>query len=201
MRTFKTIFASFLLLIAAHGFCAKKEITINKENGQITWKGKKFTGEHFGKVQIDKGYLNFESGELRGGTIEVNMDSLNCVDITDKEYNTKLVNHLKSEDFFSTQKFPTAKFEITSVLPAKGGKYDVKGNLTIKGITKPASLRVNISEEKDSFKYYGDLVFDRTDYDIKFKSKKFFESIGDKVIYDEVSLNIEFNVTKKLLKN
>lgn len=201
MRMFKTIFASFLLLIAAQGFCAKKEITINKENGQITWKGKKFTGEHVGKVEIAKGNLKFEMGELRGGTINVDMRSLNNSDITDKEYNAKLVNHLKSEDFFSTEKFPTAKFEITSVMPAKGATYDVKGNLTIKGITKPASLKVNRSEEKDSFKYQGNLVFDRTDYNIKFKSKKFFESIGDKVIYDEVSLNIEFNVAKKLLKN
>ena len=201
MRMFKTIFASFLLLIAAQGFCAKKEITINKENGQITWKGKKFTGEHVGKVEIAKGNLKFEMGELRGGTINVDMRSLNNSDITDKEYNAKLVNHLKSEDFFSTEKFPTATFEITSVMPAKGATYDVKGNLTIKGITKPASLKVNRSEEKDSFKYQGDLVFDRTDYNIKFKSKKFFESIGDKVIYDEVSLNIEFNVAKKLLKN
>ena len=201
MRTFKMIFASFLLLIAVQGFCAKKEITISKDNGQITWKGKKLTGEHVGKVEIAKGNLKFEMGELRGGTINVDMRPLNNSDITDKEYNAKLVNHLKSEDFFSTEKFPTATFEITSVMPAKGARYDVKGKLTIKGITKPAALKVNRSEDKDSFKYQGDLVFDRTEYDIKFKSKKFFESIGDKVIYDEVSLNIEFNVAKKLLKN
>ena len=201
MKTFKTMFVSFLLLIATQGFCAKKEITISKENGQITWKGKKFTGEHVGNVEITKGNLRFEMGELRGGTINVDMRSLNNSDITDKEYNAKLVDHLKSEDFFSTERFPTATFKITSVMPAKGATYDVKGNLTIKGITKPASLKVNRSEEKDSFKYQGDLVFDRTDYNIKFKSKKFFESIGDKVIYDEVSLNIEFNVAKKLLKN
>lgn len=197
----KSLIVLIFLALSSIGFCATKEVTLNKENGKITWKGKKFTGEHFGNVQIDKGSLNFENGELKVGAIEVNMDSMNCLDIEDKDYNAKLVNHLKSDDFFSTQKFPTAKFEITSVLPSKGAKYDVKGNLTIKGITKPATLKVNRSEEKDYFKYYGDLVFDRTDYDIKFKSKKFFESIGDKVIYDEVSLNIEINVDKKLLKN
>ncbi len=197
----KGLIVLIFLALSSIGFCSTKEVTLNKESGKITWKGKKFAGEHFGNVQIDKGNLNFQNGELRGGVIEVNMDSLNCLDIEDKEYNAKLVNHLKSEDFFATQKFPASRFEITSVLPSKGSKYDVKGNLTIKGITKPATLKVNRSEEKESFKYYGDLIFDRTHYDIKFKSKKFFESIGDKVIYDDVSLNIEIYVDKKLLNN
>lgn len=197
----KKLIAAIFLFVSSIGFCASKEITLNKENGQITWKGKKVTGEHFGNVDLAKGNLKFEMGELRGGTIEVDMRTINNSDIADKEYNAKLVNHLKSEDFFSTEKYPTATFEITSVMPAKGATYDVRGNLIIKGIKKPASLKVNKSEEKDKIKFKGDLVFDRTNYDIKFKSKKFFEGLGDKLIYDDVTLSVELNLPKAVLKN
>ena len=197
----KRIILSIFLMASTIGFCATQEVSIGKDNGQITWKGKKVTGEHYGNVQIAKGKLKFEMGELRGGTIEVDMRSLNNQDLTDKEYNAKLVNHLKSEDFFSTEKWPVATFEITSVMPAKGATYDVKGNLTIKGITKPASLKVNRTEENGKFKFKGDLVFDRTNYDIKFKSKKFFASLGDKIIYDDVTLVVDLSLPKDVLKN
>ena len=86
-------------------------------------------------------------------------------------------------------------------MPSKGATYDVAGNLIIKGIKNPGNLKVKKSEEKDRIYLKGDLVFDRTLYDIKFRSKKFFESLGDKLIYDDVKLSVEINFPKDLLKN
>lgn len=200
-KIMKSIILSIFLAFSSIGFSATKEVNLQKENGQITWKGKKVTGEHFGNVQIAKGNLKFDMGELKGGTIEVDMRSIDCQDLKDTEYNNKLVNHLKSEDFFATEKHPMATFEITSVMPAKGATYDVRGDLIIKGIKKPASLKINRTEDKEKFIFKGDLVFDRTEYDIKYKSKKFFESLGDKLIYDEVTLAVEVNLPKEVLKN
>ena len=197
----KKLLLPFLLFISSIGFCSPKEITLNKDNGKLTWNGKKLTGEHFGNVSISSGNLKFESGELKGGVIVVDMKSLNDEDLKDPEYNSKLVNHLKSDDFFSTEKYPTATFEITSVMPSKGATYDVVGNLIIKGIKNPSKLKIKRSEEKDKIYLKGDLVFDRTMYDIKFRSKKFFESLGDKLIYDDVKLSVEVNIPKDLLKN
>jgi polyisoprenoid-binding protein YceI len=197
----KKILFLIALLISSRGFCVQKEIPLTKENGKIIWNGKKITGEHFGEVQISNGKLKFESGELRGGQVQIDMKSITCEDLKDAEYNKKLVNHLKSDDFFSTEKYPTAIFEISSVKPAKGATYEISGNLDIKGISKPATLKVLRTEENGKFIFKGNLVFDRTQYDIRFRSKRFFESLGDKVIYDDVTLSINLYFPKDLLKN
>ncbi len=197
----RKIFFAMILSFSVISFASMKEIPMKKESGTITWNGKKVTGEHQGNIQISNGLLKFESGELSGGNIEVDMSSITCEDIKDAEYNKKLVNHLKSEDFFSTEKFPKATFEITSVMPAKGATYDVKGNLTIKGITKPLQFKLDRMEEKDKWNFKGKIVFDRTDYDVKFKSKKFFQSLGDKMIYDDVTLMVNVYLPKDALKN
>ena len=53
-------------------------------------------------------------------------------------------NHLRSGDFFSTDEFPHMTFSSTSVTKA-GGDYQVEGNLTIHGVTKPATLDVEFN--------------------------------------------------------
>ena len=49
-------------------------------------------------------------------------------------------NHLKSADFFDVEKFPTMKFESTSIKKLKGNTYQLKGKLTIKNVTKPITV-------------------------------------------------------------
>ncbi len=50
--------------------------------------------------------------------------------------------HLKTGDFFDTEKFPELSFESTSLSKVEGEKYKLDGNLTIKGNTKPVQLDV-----------------------------------------------------------
>ncbi|NHW59582.1 YceI family protein, partial [Escherichia coli] len=72
-------------------------------------------------------------------------------DITeDAEKSAKLDGHLKNEDFFEVEKFPTSSFEITKVTEAAEGDYNtlLDGNLTIKGITKPVQFKANIKVEE-----------------------------------------------------
>jgi len=173
-----------------------QQFKLDKNSGVVTWKGRKFTGEHQGTLKIKSGNLVFDKQTLVQGKIVIDMASLNCTDIKDPEYNTKLIRHLKSEDFFSTQKHPYATIDIKSVLPAKGGGHEVHGNLTIKGITHPVIFKADIKNEKKYIKVASNLTFDRTKWDIRYKSKKFFNSLGDKFIYDEVNLNINFKIKK-----
>lgn len=55
--------------------------------------------------------------------------------------NTDRDNHLKSGDFFDAEQFPKISFSSTSI-EKDGDDLDVKGDLTIKGITKPAKFSV-----------------------------------------------------------
>ena len=50
--------------------------------------------------------------------------------------------HLKSDDFFNSEKFPQMKFVSTSMKPLGGNKYALSGNLTIRDITKPVTFDV-----------------------------------------------------------
>ena len=118
----------------------------------------------------------------------MDMSTLTVTDL-DGEMKGKLEGHLKSDDFFSTDKHTTASFVITNVT-GKNGNYKVTGDLTIKGITKPNTFDMVVSGNTAT----ADLKVDRTQYDIKFRSASFFENLKDKAIYDEFDLfvNLKF---------
>jgi polyisoprenoid-binding protein YceI len=110
----------------------------------------------------------------------------------------RLEGHLKADDFFGVEKFPTANFVITKVTPAAAaGKLTVSGNLTIKGITKPISFPATLAVKGNSLSAVAKGVkVDRTKYDIRYGSKSFFDSIGDKAIDDEFTLDITLVASK-----
>ncbi|GAB3236263.1 YceI family protein [Hymenobacter seoulensis] len=165
----------------------------------LGWVGKKVTGQHNGNVQIQGGDVLVRGNQIVGGTFTVDMNSLKVEDIKEKEYNDKLVGHLRSDDFFSIDKNPTSTFKITSLAPLKGdangNNATVTGDLTIKGITKPVSFPAKVGVKNGVASASGTATIDRTKYDIKYGSKSFFESIGDKAIMDEFTMS--FNVIAK----
>lgn len=114
----------------------------------------------------------------------MDMTTLTVTDL-EGEMKGKLEGHLKSDDFFSTDKHTEAKFVITNV-SGKDGKYKVTGDLTIKGITNPNTFDMIISGNTAK----ADLKVDRTKYDIKFRSASFFDNLKDKAIYDNFDLHV-----------
>jgi polyisoprenoid-binding protein YceI len=122
----------------------------------------------------------------------MDMTSITCEDLDNAEYNAKLVGHLKSDDFFSVANHPTAKLEITKVIPGENGQIQVVGKLTIKGITNDIEFIVKESYSNGTYKATGSMKVNRTLYDIKYGSGSFFDGLGDKMIYDEFTL--EFTV-------
>ncbi|PIQ22197.1 MAG: lipid-binding protein [Cytophagales bacterium CG18_big_fil_WC_8_21_14_2_50_42_9] len=171
---------------------------VDPAQSNVTWNGKKVTGEHNGTIKIANGAIQVDKNKVMGGTIEMDMNSIVDLDIKDQEYNQKLIGHLKSEDFFSAEKHPRATFKITSVTPIKGAaagapNYTVAGNLTIKGITNPVTFPAEITVNGNSVAAKSKAVtLDRTKWDIRYGSKSFFANIGDKAIMDDFT--IQFNV-------
>ena len=53
-------------------------------------------------------------------------------------------NHLKSADFFDAEQYPTLNFKSTNI-QGNGNEYEITGDLTIKGITKPVTLNAEFS--------------------------------------------------------
>jgi polyisoprenoid-binding protein YceI len=163
----------------------------------LEWNGKKLKGEHNGTIMLSSGEIIINKDAVTGGTFEIDMNSLTDKDLTDPSYKTKLEGHLKSADFFDAQKFPKAKFVITSVTPIKEAKeggytHTVKGNLTIKDKTNEISFDAVIKMAEGKVACVGTATIDRSKFDIKYGSKSFFPEIGDKLIYDEFI--VKFNV-------
>ncbi len=185
MKNIVLTFAAFILSITAWATDEHKEVkTINTQNSSVTWEGKKVTGKHTGLISISEGSLEFDHGKLTGGNIVIDMTSITCKDLPATP-NKKLLRHLKSDDFFGVANFPTAELNITEVKKSDTG-YTVTGNLTIKGISKPVTFDTTVTKGKAT----AQIVIDRTDYDVKYGSGKFFDNLGDKTIYDDFTLDV-----------
>ena len=151
----------------------------------IDWTGKKVTGAHNGTISVKEGELVLNDNKLVGGKVVVDTASIKILDVTDPTTNAQFAGHLASDDFFSTEKYPEATLEITSV----SGEH-VEANLTIKGITHPIGFDVSVKINRDAVVAIGKLVIDRTKYGMRFRSGSFFKDLGDTLIYNDFTLNI-----------
>ncbi|RVT76736.1 YceI family protein [Flavobacterium sufflavum] len=184
MKNLKTI--AIALFVVASGISVNAQTKkIDTKASSIKWVGKKVTGEHSGTVNFKDGAVVLKGKKLVGGTFTVDMTSLTSTDLTG-EYQGKLNGHLKADDFFGTDKFPTSTLVIKKIGAKAKDVYAVTADLTIKGITKPINfeLAVKGNTATTAFKV------DRTKYDIKYGSGNFFQGLGDKTINDEFELAV-----------
>lgn len=187
--TFMMAIVAFSLLAAT--MAKERKLSVNTSASTVKWHAKKVTGEHYGKVPLSSGNLLLDGNVLKGGNFEIDVNSLTVEDIKDEKGNGRLTAHLKNNDFFATDQFPKANFIITSVKKSTGDKYDIQGDLTIKGITNKVSFPATVKSEKSLVKANATIKVDRTKFDIKFRSGNFFENLGDKTIEDEFTLTVE----------
>jgi polyisoprenoid-binding protein YceI len=167
-----------------------RKFKIVAAQSNIDWKGRKVTGAHNGTIAVKNGTLVLNDDQLTGGDFVVDTTSIRILDIADPATNAQFAGHLASDDFFATEKYPEATFEITSV-----NNNHVDGNLTIKGITQPVGFDASIGVAGDTLTASGLIVIDRTKYDIKFRSGNFFQNLGDTLIYNDFDLHV--NITAK----
>lgn len=174
---------------------AKKASTVylKPSNVELKWIGKKVTGQHNGTIQLKSGSLKYVGQIPASGVFVIDMKSIKDVDQQDKATNEKLIGHLSSDDFFAVEKYPTATFKFYSVQKLTGNQYLFKGKLTIKDVTKDYSVKATVSNNNTIAK--GQLQIDRTAFNIRYGSGKFFSSLGDKVIND--IFTVDFKVALK----
>jgi len=183
MKNLKTIAIALLVTVSTIATAQVKKVDAAKSS--IAWLGKKVTGQHSGTINLKEGNLIFKGKKLTGGSFEVDMTSLTSTDLTG-EYQEKLNGHLKSEDFFGTEKYPTSKLVFKKIADNGNGVYNVTGDLTIKDATNPVNFTITVTGNKAATA----LKIDRTQFGIKYGSGSFFDSLGDKAIADEFELTV-----------
>lgn len=164
---------------------AGDKLTVDTTVSTIVWHGKKVTGAHTGSIELQSGSLAINEGKLTGGSFIIDMASLENKDITDPEYKGKLENHLKSDDFFAVEKYPTSKFEITEVKDLGNNKIAVAGNLTLRDVTKNITYEADIIESSNSkLIAKADFNINRKDWGVAYTGMK------DDLISDEINFKI-----------
>jgi polyisoprenoid-binding protein YceI len=196
MKKTTLLMTLFVMLVAFAFTTATVDFKIDKEKSKLTWVGRKVTGEHTGNIKISDGKFITNGKAVTGGSFDIDMATMTCTDLTDAGYNEKLLGHLKSDDFFSTAKYPKSTFVITKITNTTKDQYNVKGNLTIKGITKEVEFPATISIVGNQVKAKAKILVDRTKYEIKYGSGSFFDGLGDKAISDEFELNVDLVAAK-----
>jgi polyisoprenoid-binding protein YceI len=142
---------------------------------------------------MQAGTVSLKGDRVVGGTFTLDMTSIVNLDLEAEEWNQKLVGHLKSDDFFSVETHPTATFKITKAklrrfAKANEANYEIKGVLTIKGISNAVTFPARIVWNDQGYEATGKIELDRTRWDIRYGSGKFFDNLGDKMIHDLFTL-------------
>jgi polyisoprenoid-binding protein YceI len=207
MKINKALFFAGLVALSFAGTQAafaegEKRVEISPTESSITWVGRKVTGSHSGTVPLKSGEVLVEGNSIKSGTFGIDLAGVLVTDITDAKNNAKLVGHLKSPDFFSADLFPTVQFTIDSATPLEkalptGENTTIKGTLAIKGISKSIEFPAQVGVKDGVAEARGKAKLDRTQWDIRYGSGKFFQGLGDKLIYDE--FEVDFNLKGKLV--
>ncbi len=170
-------------------------LSVDSASSYLSWKGFKPGGEHFGKLPVSFGTLDLKDGVLHAGRVSIRLDGLVVEDIKPEEGGDKLRAHLLGEDFFESDKYPEVTFELTDV-PASGlelaSAKEIKGNLTIKNVTKNISIPLESAVRDEATGAYTitskHFTINRTDWNVKYGSKNFFSGLGDNFINDDIEL-------------
>ena len=171
--------------------------TVNIAESSIAWKGFKPTEFHNGTINLSEGRIEVTEGKVSGGTFTVDMNSIVVLDIpAEKKGNAKLVAHLKNEDFFDVEKYPSTTFTITK-LEEKDSLTLISGNLKMKDATNNITFPAKVTTENGIVTLVSEaFTIDRTKWGVKYKSKSILGDLADKFIKDE----IEFVVNVKAAK-
>ena len=178
---------------AVHKNIPLGQYEINKTSSLLEWSGRKVAYGHNGTLKFKAGNMQVSKDGSISGNFEIDMNS---IDVASLEGGRKasLMNHLKSQDFFGVDKFSTASITFQSnQSKIKNNQLDLNASLTIKKITHPIDFSAEIIEVKPFLKAKASLVFDRSKYDVRYGSGKFFENLGDRLILDEVNVTVDLH--------
>ena len=166
------------------------ELPVGK--GVVIWKGGAIGNGHEGTIKIKSGYvvLNADMTVARG-EFELDMNTIRAKD-TEGPEDSNLDTHLKSEDFFSVAKYPSAYFTVlrskSRGIAAQPDQLVVDGLLMVCGISNPVSVWTSVKQSGKMVNIKGEFTIERTRWGITYKAKTLFSSVKDDLIANEITI-------------
>jgi polyisoprenoid-binding protein YceI len=205
----KRIFAGILAITLLGSFTPPTPIpyTIDPATSTVQWTGYYLFsfGEHYGNIDIKSGQVQLTDGSVTQGKVVFDMNTITARDMPADDGGTDLSNHLKSRDFFDAAKFPDAQFEIVQVKKVSdaspsGPNVEVTGTLVIKGIRNSITFPATLNTDDHQLVLQAKFKFDRTKWDIRYNSGKYFSEIGDGAISDAIGIELNIVANKTTSK-
>jgi polyisoprenoid-binding protein YceI len=170
--------------------------TLVAEESRVDWQGYGVGKNHFGRIANVSGDLTVEGEMLTVASIELDMTSITVDDIAADAGGDMLLAHLSSADFFGVETYPTATL-VGRDFMTQGDTVFVTGDLTIRDMTQEVTLPLTMTTDETTITANGAITLDRTEWDMTFRSGKFFENLGDTLINDDfdVTLSVLFERT------
>lgn len=169
---------------------------IQKKSSTVNWTGKKVLGLHTGSINISDGFIEIVNDLIKNGEIQIDMTSIIITDIEDKKTHDDFLAHLLNDDFFAVDKFNIAKLLISGSEKMENNKLKVSATLTIKDISHPVSFIATVEVFTNFVHSLGEIIIDRTMYNIRYGSGKIFQNLGNKLIYDDFVLQFKIIAQK-----
>jgi polyisoprenoid-binding protein YceI len=189
----KKINALLVVLFVSGAAFAQTTWSIDKAHSKVG-----FNVVHMAVSEVEGNFKDFDA------TVVSKADDFNGAEVTftaktasiDTD-NERRDGHLKSPDFFEAEKFPDLSFK--GNLVKDGGKYKLKGDLTLKGVTKPVEFDVTYGGSintgrgvKAGFKLLGQI--NRQDFGLAWANKL---ASGEMVVSDKVDIICKIELDKK----
>ena len=192
-RIMKKINALLALLFVAGATFAQTTWTIDKAHSKVG-----FNVAHMAVSEVEGNFKDFDGSVISKADdfngAEVSFSGKTASIDTDNE---RRDGHLKSPDFFEAEKYPDFSFK--GKLVKDGGKYKLKGDLTLKGVTKPVEFDVTYGGSIDTgrgikagFKLVGQI--NRQDFGLTWSNKL---ASGEMVVSDKVDVICKIELDKK----
>ena len=170
---------------------------LNTSKSALTWIGKEITTKtHTGTIDIKNGNIKINPDRSVTGEVLMVMNTLKVTDLEgkSKEY---LEGHLRSKDFFGVDDFPEAKLSFKSTnISGDNNSISFDGELTIKSITEKVSFEASLKKSEPILEAVANLTFDRTKFNVTYRSGGFFDDLGDKLILDNIEVQMDIYADK-----
>jgi rhodanese-related sulfurtransferase len=168
---------------------------IDTENSRLEWIGRNLNNRHYGRIDVRSGELVIAGRRPSAASIVADMRSIADLDLQDPTWRDLLQSHLKSQDFFAVEQFPTSSLTLIGWETLGDSPQAVNGtatgDLTIRDVTRRISFPAIVAAQPDgSIKAHAAFDIDRTLWNVNYGSSRFFERLGMHLVHDMVSVEL-----------
>jgi rhodanese-related sulfurtransferase len=177
---------------------------IDTEKSVVEWTGRNINNRHYGRITVSGGEVAMSGGLPVSGRFVLDMDSISNLDLQDEGWRGMLHRHLKSEDFFDVEHFPTAVFDLKGAAVIAGAtpgtpNMEIAGALALKGTNRPLCFPAMVVPQEDgTLKAQAALDLDRTLWNVDYGSGRLYERLGMHLVNDLISIEL-FIVAQKVV--